>query len=72
LELPLWVFDLSGVHGRESLGHDLQQHHLGLSRLWRLEQLRQPVKTVVTIDRVSVDPFGGKEIGSRLSLMGGG
>ena len=37
LDLPLRISNVSGMHVRERLGSDLQEHHLGLSRL-RLDQ----------------------------------
>lgn len=39
LDMPLWVYDLFGLHGGELLGNDLQRHSLDLPGLWGYPQL---------------------------------
>lgn len=45
LEMPLRFRHLSGVHGSQFLGDDLQRHYLGVSGLRISKRFWEPVKT---------------------------
>ena len=44
LDMSLRISNMSGVHARESVGHELQQHNMDLSGLWPFMWLRQSIK----------------------------
>jgi hypothetical protein len=43
LAVPMRIFDLSGVHGSEFLGHVMQRDHLAMPGLRGVERIRQSV-----------------------------